>query len=252
MSLAKDKLKRYTPLVKEEYISKLEYEQLKTNVDKFEAIVDQNLAEIENAQINLDYCQIYAPVTGKTGIIQIDKGNLIPKNNQTPLISINQLKPIYVIFSIPEKDLIKVQQYKKDNLVVYASFDELKDSKIIGKLNLLDNQVDKQTGMIKLRAIFENTNEKLWPGQYVNVRLILTIKKDALIIPYEAIQLTSEGPQVYVVKNDNTVEMRKVILSQREDENIIVEKGLLEGETIVIKGQLNLYPKAKVNIKESK
>ena len=132
------------------------------------------------------------------------------------------------------------------------AFENLDDAFIEGTLNLIDNQVDPQTGMIKLRAIFSNEDRLLWPGKFVKTRLILKIEENALLIPFQAIQITSEGTQVFVVKEDSTVEARSVTLGQREKLDIIIDKGLKEGEKVVTEGQLNLSDGSKIFIKEDK
>lgn len=254
--LAKDKVTRYSALVKEEYISELDFDQLNTNVAKYEAIVKQNQAQVEEARINLEYCQIYSPINGTTGILQIDKGNLIPKEGTTPLININQISPIYVEFSIPEKDFQKVRKYNDiEPLKVRSSYDDIEYNYHEGILEMFDSSINKDVGMIKLRAIYKNEKKQLWPGEYVQTRVILTTQKNAVIIPYQAVIIASSGNLVFVVKEDNTVEMRKVKLGQREDENIIILEGLKGDETVVTDGQINLFDGAHIHyttIKEEK
>ncbi len=245
-TLAKDKVIRYKDLYKDEYISAIDYETILTNYTKYDAIIKQNEADLDNAKANLSYCWIYSPIDGKTGILNYDKGNLIAKDDTTPIISINQIKPIYVTFFVPEKDLIKIQKYVRDDLKILATFDDFTKDSIEGELNLIDNEIDQNTAMIKIRGIFKNEDKRLWPGLFVRTRLILTIKKDAIIIPFQAIQLTPDGPVVFVVKDNDTVEMKKVVLGQREDNNIIVESGIGENEKVVIQGQINLLDGSKI------
>ncbi len=247
LQLARDKVSRYSALVKEEYISELDFDSLTTDVLRYEALIDQNKADIEKAQINLDYCQIYSPINGVTGILQIDKGNLIAQEGNVPLIRLDQITPIYVDFSIAEKDFPKVQHYSKiHSLQIRAAYDDIEHHYKEGDLQLYDSYVDMQTGMIKLRAIFKNTDKELWPGEYVKTRVILTTQKDAVIIPYQSVQLTTAGPVVFIVQKDQTVKMQKIKLGQREDENVIVNEGIKENDEIVTDGQLNLYDDAKI------
>lgn len=244
--IAKDKVIRYKNLVEKEYISELNFEELQTDVCKLEAIIKQNEADIEDAKLNLSYCYITSPINGKTGIVQIKRGNLIEKNSETPITTINQISPIHVLFSAPEKELDRIfYHFRKGKLKTIATFNE---KKLSGTLEFVDNEVDRSTGMITLRSIFENRDKVLWPGKFVKVRLILYIEKDAIIIPFQAVQITTKGPCVFVVK-DERVELREVVLGQREDENIIIKKGVEEGETVVTKGQLNLSDKSLVLIK---
>ncbi len=183
------------------------------------------------------------------GISQIDFGNLIGNDSGT-LSTLNQMEPMHVTFSIPEFQLHRVQKYKKEGtLKVLAAYEDFKGEVFEGELFMIDNAVDKNTGMITMRAAYENKNRELWPGQFVRTRLVLYEILDAVIIPYTAIQLTQKGPVVFVVKPSGTVEQRAVTLGQREDENVIITKGLKPNETIVMEGQLNLYEGAKVDIK---
>ena len=255
LQLSKDTLKRYVTLIPDDYVSQLNIEQYQTEVLKNEALVAQNEATIEEAKLNLSYCQIASPVDGKTGILQIDQGNLIAPNSSTPLITINQITPIYATFSVPEKNLPTLKEYnKKGSLEIHVAFEQkdLEKKFILGKINLLDNTVNTQTGMIKLRAIFPNEDTALWPGQYLQVRVVLTPVENALIIPFQAVQLTTSGPVVFVVKEDNTVDMKPVTLGQRQDENIIVTKGVRKEDKIVIKGLQNLSQGAHIFIPETK
>ena len=249
LALAGEKVKRYRTLAKDEYYSQIDYETLQSNFAATSALAEQNRAAVDSALINLNYCWIYAPIDGMMGLLQIDFGNLV-KNDGNTISTLNQMAPIYVTFSIPEFQLHRVQKYQREGtLKVLSAYENFKGEVFEGKLYMIDNKVDKNTGMITLRAIYENTKRELWPGQFVRTRLVLHTLPNAVIIPYSAIQLTQKGPVVFVVKSDHTVEQRSITLGQREDENIIITKGLKGGETIVTEGQLNLYDGAKVNIK---
>ncbi len=250
LALAEEKVKRYRILAKDEYYSQIDYETLQANAAATSALVEQNRAQLDSALINLNYCWIYAPIDGLTGLLQVDFGNLIA-NDGNPLTTLNQMAPIYVSFAIPEHELHKVQKYYRKglSLKVIAAYENFSDEIFTGKLFMIDNSVNPDTGMITLRAIFENENRELWPGQFIRTRLILKTVEDAIIIPYTAIQLTQAGPVVFVVKEDKTVEQRSVVLGQREDENVIVLKGLRPNEMVVMEGQLNLYSGAKVEVK---
>ena len=249
LALAGEKVKRYRTLAKDEYYSQIDYETLQADFASTAALVDQNRATLDSALINLNYCWIYAPIDGMMGILQIDFGNLVADDGAT-MSTLNQMAPIYVTFAIPEFQLPKIQKYNRDgNLKVLAAYEDFTGEIFEGKLLMLDNTVDENTGMITLRALFENTKRELWPGQFIRTRLILYTVSDAVIIPYTALQLTQSGPVVFVVKEDKSVEQREVTLGQREDENVIVLKGLAAGEKIVTEGQLNLFNKAYVDIK---
>lgn len=251
LSLAAEKLKRYRTLAKDEYYSQIDYETLQANYAEASALVEQTKAQVESANINLNYCWIYAPIDGQTGLLQIDYGNLVADNGNT-LTTLNQMTPIYVTFAIPEFQLPQVQKrFGKEELKVLAAYEDFTDQDEIfeGKLFMMDNSVDPNTGMITLRALFENGKRELWPGQFIRTRLILYTIPKAVLIPYTAVQLTQNGPVVFVVKENMTVEQRTVVLGQREDDNVIILKGIAAEEKIVIEGQINLYSGASVEIR---
>ena len=249
MVLAQEKVKRYKILARDEYYSQIDYETLQTNYAATLALLGQNQGALDSAKINLSYCWIYAPIDGMLGILNVDYGNLIasPDGNTTPLITLNQMAPIYVTFSIPEYQLPKVQKsFRNETLKVLATYDKFEEETFSGSLFMVDNQVDPQTGMIKLRAIFDNESRPLWPGQFVRTRLILSNVPNAVVIPFTAIQMTLTNPIVFVVGSDNTVEERTVKLGQREGNDVVVLDGLKGGEKIVVEGQINLVNGAKV------
>lgn len=242
----KETAERYSKLVQDEYVSQLDYDRYVTDALTAEASVRQSSAEVEKAQIDLGYCTIQAPFKGVTSKLAIDVGNYVPVGGD-PLLTINQISPIRVSFFVPEKDLPRITalQYQKTLKTVVL----LNGECIEGNLFLINNQVDETTGMILLQALFTNGDQRLWPGEYLDVRLILEIKKDAVLLPSQAVQIGQDGPYLYVVKSDQTVELRKVKTGQKEDDQVIVETGIAPGETVVLEGQLNLYPGAKVAIK---
>lgn len=248
LALAQEKVKRYKQLAKDEYYSQIDYETLQANLASTSALVEQNRAQVDSALINLNYCWIYAPIDGMMGLLQVDFGNLVANDGST-LSTLNQMSPIYVTYSIPEFQLPQIQRYGKNGLQVLAAYEDFTEEVFQGKLFMVDNSVNESTGMITLRAIFENSQKELWPGQFVRTRTILYTLPDAVIIPYAAIQMTQAGPALFVVKEDKTVEQRAVQLGQREDQNVIVLKGVQAGETIVTDGQLNLFEGAKVAVK---
>jgi len=249
LALAEEKVKRYKILAKEEYYSQIDYETLQADYAANLALVQQNQGALDNAKINLDYCWIYAPIDGRLGILNVDYGNLVaaPNGTSNPLITLNQMTPIYVTFSLPEYQLPQVQRaYRNQELKVIAAYESFEEETFEGTLFMLDNQVDEQTGMIKLRGIFDNPCRALWPGQFVRTRLVLSVLPNAVVIPFSAVQMTLSEPIVFVVKPDRTVEQRTVKLGQREGEEVVVLEGLKGGETIVVEGQINLYGGAKV------
>lgn len=249
LRLSEDKVKRFTPLVEDEYYSQNDFDTLVQNNEANKAQLKETKAEIESAALNLDYCYIYCPVDGVAGFSQIDPGNMIFPNNNSTLVTINQIEPIYVRFFLPENQLQKLFYYRSKNPInIEVTLDDTQDTKVYGKLDMIDNQVDTSTGMITVRGIFENKDHRLWPGEFVPTRLIFKVEKDAIIIPYQAVQSTPKGHVVYVVKDDNTIEIRTVVIGQRENGNIIIQQGLKEDETVVTEGQLNLSNGSKVTI----
>jgi multidrug efflux system membrane fusion protein len=247
LALAEEKVKRYKSLAKDEYYSQIDYETLQANFAATKALVQQNRAQVDSAKINLDYCWIYAPIDGMTGILQIDYGNLIANDGTTPLTTLNQMDPIFLTISVPEFELPRIQKYHRQNpLTITAAYETFNEEVFAGTLYMFDNSVDPQTGMIKVRGLFKNPSRNLWPGQFIRSRIHLYSIPDAVIIPFTGVQMTQDGPTAFIVKNDWTVEQRKIELGQREDENVVILKGISVGEQVVIEGQLNLYPGAKV------
>jgi multidrug efflux system membrane fusion protein len=248
---AKDTAERYSMLVQDAFVSQLDYDRYVTNVATADAAVKQSMADVEKAQIDLSYCTIIAPFKGVTSKLLIDVGNYVPVggygNSENIILVLNQISPIRVSFFVPEKDLPRITALQQQNTLKTTVI--LNNACIEGDLYLINNEVDETTGTILLQALFSNEDQKLWPGEYLDVRLILETKKDAMLLPSQAVQIGQDGPYIYVVKSDQTVELRKVKTGQKEEELIIVEAGLAPSETVVLEGQINLYPGAKVVIK---
>lgn len=251
LRLSEETVNRNAKLVEQDYVAKLTFDQYVTNVNVDQAIIKSNQADIETAQINLDYCTIKAPITGRTGVLQINVGNLVTVAENTPLITLNQITPIYLNFYVPEKYLQTIQSFNKINpLKVSAFLNQDYKTPYDGAITLIDNQVDQSTGMILIQATLPNTDEYLWPGQFVSTRIYLETKKDAVLVLSDAVQFGQNGSYVYVVKEDNTVELRNVVKGQKEEEYVIIEKGLSTGETVVLEGQINLHSGSLVSIKQ--
>jgi multidrug efflux system membrane fusion protein len=213
------------------------------------ATVKADEAAVENARVQLGYCYIYSPIDGRIGKLMVNQGNMV-KDNDTVLAVINQIKPIYVDFSVPEQDLPRIRRYMAvEKLEVQAIIPNDKDSAAVGELSFINNQVDTSTGTILLKAIFPNENEALWPGQFVNVVLTLTRQTNAVVVPSAAVQTGQRGNYVFVVKSDLTVESRPVILGNEFGREVVIARGLQPGEKVVTEGQLRLAPGIKVEIK---
>jgi multidrug efflux system membrane fusion protein len=206
------------------------------------ASIEATRAAVENAKVMLGYTVIRSPLDGRTGNIDVKQGNVISPN--TTLMTITQLEPIYVTFSVPEA---RLKEIRKSQPVMVSTQDD-PTSQQTGQLTFIDNTVDPTTGMIRLKGTFANKDHKLWPGQFVRATLRLGMKRDSLVVPNQAVQTGQDGPYVFVVKEDRTVESRPVTTGVRAEQNIVIENGLQPGEVVVTEGQLRLAPGTKVGI----
>ena len=252
MENAQTEVRRYAELWGKGFVSKEQYDLVRTNANALEASVRANKALLENARLQLSYCYIHSPITGRTGSLLVDQGNLIKANADNPMVIINQIQPINVTFSVPEQYLPKIKKYiATKKLKVEAFTPQEEKSPVEGVLTFIDNTVDISTGTIKLKGTFANKEKRLWPGQFVNVVLTLSIQPDAVVVPSRAIQTGQAGEYVFVVKNDLTVESRPVTVDRTMNGEAVIEKGLAPGEKIVTDGQLRLIPGVKVVIKNN-
>ena len=248
---SREQARRYAELVKKQYVSQEQFDQIKTNADALESVVDADKAAVENAKVQLSYCYIFAPVDGRTGSLLVNQGNLVRTNDATPLVVINQVNPIYVTFSLPEGNLPEIKvRMAQATLKVLAILPQSPNNPEQGTLTFVDNAVDATTGTIKFRGTFANTARRLWPGQFVKVVLNLSDQPNAVVVPFQAIQAGDNGQIVFVVKPDRTVEVRRVTVGRTLGGQAIVEKGLTPGETIVTDGQFLLSQGARVQIKK--
>lgn len=248
---AREEVRRYADLVKKGYVAQEQYDQIRTNAAAFEATVNADNAVVENARLQLKYCFIYSPITGRTGNLIANQGNLIKANADTAMVVINQIQPIYVNFSVPEQNLSEIKKYMAGrNLRIEAFLSKEDMNPEQGLLTFIDNTVDMATGTIKLKGTFTNKEKRLWPGQFVNVVLTLTEQPDAIVVPSQSIQTGQKGQYVFVIKNDLTVEDRPVTVGRTLNSETVIEKGLQPGEKVVTDGQLRLFPGVKVEIKD--
>ncbi len=247
----KETTTRYAPLVQQDFISQLNYDQYVTNVLVDEAVIGQNRAELESAKINLGYCYITAPMDSVTGKLLVKTGNYVDANANTQLTLLNQIKPILVDFYVPETDLFTIQEKQREGslkLVIYP--DPAHKYAFEGKLTLIDNQVNTGTGSILLEGTLPNDDKVLWPGHFVDVRLILEEVKDAILLPSEAVMIGQNGRYVYIVKSDFTIAVKNVKVGQTYDHKYTsVLSGISPTDNVVVQGQLNLYPGMKVTVK---
>jgi multidrug efflux system membrane fusion protein len=256
---------RYAELFQAGVVSKDQTEQLRASADASSqalaadqaaiesatANIGASKAAVDNARVQLSYTGIRSPIDGRTGNLTVKQGNVVMANSQE-LMTINQLEPIYVTFSVPEDQLPAIKLYMAERkLAVRAGPQDNPSDEETGVLTFIDNSVDMTTGTIKLKGTFANSNRKLWPGQFVRVTLRLTTEPNALVVPTQAIQTGQSGPYVYVVKQDLTVEMRPVTTGARVDQDMVVDKGLQLGETVVTEGQMRLAPGCRVVVRNA-
>ena len=241
--------KRYQELLQKNFISKEAYAQIRTNAETAAAVAKASRAALENARLNLEYCTIASPLDGFVGKVLLQAGNLVKANDVNPLVVINQVRPIYVNFAVPEQNLGEIRKHMAEGpLDVEALPADAAQSHPTGKLIFVDNAVDPSTGTIRLRAQFDNADAALWPGQFVNVSLRLYDQADAILVPSQAVQTGPEGQYVYVVAQDMTAELRRITVQRVDGERTIIAKGLAPGDRVVTRGQLRLGPKVKVQV----
>jgi multidrug efflux system membrane fusion protein len=248
LSLAKINFARVESVSDPRAISRQDYDAKKNAVEVAEAQVSQERAAVETARLNLEYCTIRSPIQGRAGQRLADAGNIVMANN-TSLLVIQRLDPIYAEFTVPENELTDVQQnMARRTLRVEVRLPDEPDKPREGKLTFLDNSVQDGTGTVKLRATLENRDRRFWPGRFAKVRLILDTQREAVMVPAGAPQMSAKGAFVYVVKQDSTAELRPVTTGQRQGDLVVIDKGLKAGERVVTSGQLGVTPDGKVEI----
>lgn len=246
-----DEAKRYAYLLEKGAVAASDYENKQTLALTQQATVRSSKADVENARLNLEYCYIRSPLDGRTGAHLVKEGAMI-KDNDTKLVVVNQISPVYVKFSIPEKQLPEVRSYMKSGtLKVKVSPQGTPGAPVEGRLTFIDNAVDTTTGMIALKAEFTNSDKLLWPGQFVNVVLNLTEEQNAVVVPAKAVQIGQKGKFVFVVKPDKKAELRDITVARTIGEETVVSKGVNAGETVVTDGHLKLEDGIPVEIRES-
>lgn len=243
---------RYENLDQQAAVSKEQYAGYRTRAESARAMVQAKEAALANAQLQLGYAQIKAPITGRTGQLNLHEGALVRANDTgQPIVTINQLAPISVVYSVPESAFREVRAARASGEVKVSIEPHSSNADAIqGKLDFIDNTVDPTTGTIVLKALFENADRRLWPGEFVDVTTIVGEAKDAVVVPSAAVQRGQRGSQVFVVKADRTVELREVKTGIQADEDVVVTSGLQPGETVVTDGQLRLTPGAKIEVKK--
>jgi multidrug efflux system membrane fusion protein len=218
-----------------------------STVDQLDGAVRNDQATVDNAKLQLTYCHITSPVTGRVGLRQVDPGNIVHAADTTPMLVVTQLQPITVIFTLPEDNLPAVAQHMAKGTLPVDAYSRDNQTKLAaGKLLTIDNQIDQTTGTAKLKGVFDNKDNMLWPNQFVNIRLQLNTQKNALVIPAAAVQRGPQGTYVFVMKQDKTVDLRPVTIAFTQNNNSVVSSGVTANEVVVTDGQDKLQAGSKV------
>ena len=249
LDLAKIQFARDEEVIGEKAISKQDYDTKKNAVDVDQAQLESAQATLETAKLNLEYCYIHSPIDGRAGARLVDVGNVV-QVNATSLLSIQRLDPIYANFTITESDLPGVQR-QMANGMLRASVrlpSDAENAARVGRVEFLDNAVQNGSGTVNLRATMNNADHHFWPGQFVDVKLVLATEKGAVLIPSQAAQISQKGPFVYVVKSDDTAELRPIKLGQRQGDEVVATEGVAPNERVVLAGQMLVRPGGKVRV----
>ncbi len=238
---------RYEHLYQRGVIARDQYDQFRTNAEALKASVAADDAAIENARLQLEYTSIRSPIDGRTGSLLVYRGNLI-KANDVPLVTINQIQPIYVSFAVPAQYLSDIKRCMAAHPLRVEAAPKEGGRAAAGQLSFVDNNIDITTSTIQLKGTFPNRDRSLWPGEFVNVTLTLTMQGDAIVIPSQAVQTGQQGQFVFVVKPDMTVESRPIVVNRTLGPDTVVSSGVRPGEIVVTDGQLRLVPGAKVTV----
>ena len=252
LDLARIQFARDQEVIAEKAISQQDFDTKKNAVDIDQAQVEAADAALETAKLNLEYCYIHSPIDGRAGARLVDAGNVV-QANATSLLSIQRLDPIYATFTITESDLPAVQREMSTGALKAAVRlpSEPETGARVGRVEFLDNAVQNGTGTVNLRATMSNADHHFWPGQFVDVKLILSTEKGAVLIPNQATQISQRGPFVYVIKSDDTVELRPIKLGQRQGDDVVVTEGVAANERIVLAGQMLVRPGGKVRVENN-
>jgi multidrug efflux system membrane fusion protein len=247
---ARQQVTRYQQLVQNNLATEEQFDQLKANAAAAEAAIAADSAAVRTARLNLEYTTIKAQISGRTGSLLLREGNLVPVNGATPLVVVNQIRPIAISFSVPQKYLDDIQRFSaRSRLAVEIRPADDTTAVQRGTLAFINNQVDTATGTIQLKATFANADRKLWPGEFVAARLVLSVERDVLTIPSQAVMTGQAGSYVYVVNPDRSVRTQDVTVGRAAGDFVVIQKGLVNGQMVVTDGQLRLVPGARVEVK---
>ena len=253
LASAQSDLARAAQLTTQGYKSQQGYDQAKALVGQLQASIKSDEAQIETAKLNLSYATIKAPIDGRLGARLVDAGNMVRASEAAPLVTIAQTRPIDIVFTVPQENQNKVREKQaREPLVVQAIGEDGKTLLSTGKLTLIDNQIDQATATLKLKGSFGNEDERLWPGLFVNVRLIVNMRRGVPTVPAQTVQDGPNGSYAYVIKDDNTVERRPVEVAAVQDGIAVITKGLTPGEKVVVDGQYRLTNGSRVRLTEPK
>ena len=251
LAKAEDDARRYAGLVEKDFVTREQFSQITANAAALRAAVAGDRAKVESATLDLSFCTIAAPVAGRTGNLMVKVGNLIKANDDKPMVTINQTDPIYVAFAVPAQLLPAVLQRRTEQVVVQAALPGVAGEGAAGVLTFVDNAVDTATSTILLKATFPNRDERLWPGGFVDVTVVLGEEPDRVVCPSSAVQTGQQGQYVFVINDDQTVDLRIVTVDRMDEREAVIASGLSGGETVVTDGQLRLAPGGHVVLKES-
>jgi membrane fusion protein, multidrug efflux system len=246
-------LERYGKLVPSGWQSRQSYEDQQATVGQLQGAIKADEAQIDTAKLNLEYATVVSPLDGRTGARLVDIGNFVQASQGTALVMVAQIKPIFVNFTVPQDILDRVRQAQNSQpLKVFAYTNNDKTKLAEGTLSLINNQIDASTGMVVVKATFDNADERLWPGELVSARVIMATQENVITVPMDAVLEGSEGDYVYVIKPDNTVEHRDVVVALSEEGLAVIERGLTAGESVVVEGQGRLSDEAKIKVNNTK
>ena len=243
--------KRYAELQQQGVVAREQADQVIAQAKSNASVVAADEAAVEAARVQLQYTEIHSPIDGRAGALQINLGNLVKANDTPFLVQLNQITPIYVTFTVPEASLSQVRKYVSNDVKVIAYSKGQRADGAEGNLTFIDNGVDPTTGTVKLKGTFTNKDRKLWPGEFVDVNVNLSVTKNAIIIPTKAVQTGQQGDYVYVIKQDNTAEARPVTTAGTYQGVTLISKGVNAGETVVVDGQMRVIPNGKVAVQST-
>jgi len=252
LTFAELELKRDADLLTSKIVSQEVYDTQKATVNQLVATVKADQAAIDNTRVQLDYCTIKSPMEGRTGIRLVDQGNIIHSSESNGIVVLTQLRPISVIFTLPEQTLGEIRAETSDDAMTVLAVD--RDNHTVldeGKLAVIDNQIDVNTGTIRLKSAFPNPNLRLWPGQFVNARLLLKVRQGGIVVPASVVQRGPEGAYVFAVQDDMSVKMVPVKVGQVDQNEALIDSGLNEGDRVVVDGQYKLQPGSKIKPAEA-